>query len=113
MSDDKLRNLLWSTKGSTGPQEVKISETISPIAKIKVIWVGWGGQNAVNRMIEVGLDGVEFISINTDAQALYNSLASKKLNIWKVTTGWLWAGSNPEMWKWKQFALLWVWILIG
>jgi len=99
MSEDKLRNLLWNAKASSGPQEVKISESISPIAKIKVIGVGWGGQNAVNRMIEVGLDGVEFISINTDAQALYNSLASKKLNIWKVTTGGLWAGSNPEMWK--------------
>ena len=99
MSDDKLRNLLWNSKGSTGPQEVKISESISPIAKVKVIGVGWAGQNAVNRMIEVGLDWVEFIAVNTDAQALYNSLASKKLNIWKAATGWLWAGSNPEMWK--------------
>lgn len=99
MADDKLRNLLSNSKKSSGPQEVRISDNISPIAKIKVIGVGWGGQNAVNRMIEVGLDGVEFISINTDAQALYNSLASKKLNIWKATTGWLGAGSNPEMWK--------------
>ncbi len=99
MADDKLRTLLWNSKSASGPQEVKISESISPIAKIKVIWVWWGWQNAVNRMIEVWLDGVEFISINTDAQALYNSLASKKLNIWKVTTGWLGAGSNPEMGK--------------
>ena len=99
MADDKLKNLLSSSKKHTGPQEVRINDSISPIAKIKVIWVGWGWQNAVNRMIEVGLDGVEFISINTDAQALYNSLASKKLNIGKATTGWLGAGSNPEIGK--------------
>lgn len=50
-------------------------------------------------MIEAWLDWVEFISINTDAQALFNSLAPTKINIWKVITQWLWAGSDPETGK--------------
>ena len=97
--DDKLKNLLsgkWDMFTS-GPQEVDISGTISPIAKIKVIWVGWGWLNAVNRMIEWGLEWVEFIAMNTDSQALFSSLAEKKLNIWKVITWGLWAGSDPEI----------------
>lgn len=98
--EDKLKNLLWQNSDSlSGPQEVKLSNWISPVARIKVVWVGWAGQNAVNRMIEWGLDWVEFVSINTDAQALYNSLAPKKLNIWKIITHWLWAGANPEIGK--------------
>lgn len=98
--EDKLKNLLWQNSDSlSGPQEVKLNNWISPVARIKVVWVGWAGQNAVNRMIEWGLDWVEFVSINTDAQALYNSLAPKKLNIWKIITHWLWAGANPEIGK--------------
>ena len=53
------------------------------IAKIKVLGIGGGGCNAVNRMIEAGIRGVEFIAINTDIQALQNSRASYKLNIGK------------------------------
>ena len=83
----------------SGPQEVKLNGWISPVARIKVVWVGWAWQNAVNRMIEGGLEWVEFVSINTDTQALYNSLAPKKLNIWKIITHWLWAGANPEIGK--------------
>jgi cell division protein FtsZ len=98
--EDKLKNLLWGNSWDlSGPQEVKLSNGISPVAKIKVVWVGWAGQNAVNRMIESGLDWVEFVSINTDAQALYNSLAPKKLNIWKIMTHGLWAWANPEVGK--------------
>lgn len=98
--EDKLRDLL-SNKGSdfSWPQEVNIWEWISPVARIKVVWVWWGWQNAVNRMIEAWLEWVEFIAVNTDAQALFNSLASTKINIWKVTTLGLWAGSDPEIWK--------------
>jgi len=97
--DDKLKNLLSGKMDAftSGPQEVDISNSISPIAKIKVIWVGGGWLNAVNRMIEWGLEWVEFIAMNTDSQALFNSLAEKKLNIWKVITGGLWAGSDPEI----------------
>lgn len=99
--DDKLKNLLSGKVDAftSGPQEVDISGTISPIAKIKVVWVGGGWLNAVNRMIEWGLEWVEFIAMNTDSQALFSSLAEKKLNIWKVITGGLWAGSDPEIGK--------------
>lgn len=68
-----------------------------PGAKIKVLWIGWCGNKAVNRMISEGLDGVEFIAINTDAQDLAWSLAQKKLNIWLNLTKGLWAGANPEI----------------
>ena len=51
------------------------------LAVIKVIGVGGGGVNAINRMMESGMRGVEFIAINTDAQALFNSLAPTKINI--------------------------------
>ena len=99
--DDKLKNLLSGKTDSfaSGPQEVDISGSISPIAKIKVIWVGGGWLNAVNRMIEWWLEWVEFIAMNTDSQALFSSLAEKKLNIWKIITGGLWAGSDPEIGK--------------
>lgn len=50
-------------------------------------------------MIEWGLEWVDFVAMNTDVQALYNSLAWKKLHIWKVITGGLWAWSDPEKWK--------------
>ena len=99
--EDKLKNLLGGNMWDSlsGPQEVKLNGGISPVARIKVVWVGWAWQNAVNRMIEGGLEWVEFVSINTDTQALYNSLAPKKLNIWKIITHWLWAGANPEIGK--------------
>ncbi len=97
--EDKLRDLLSWKITNTWPEEVNIKDSISPVARIKVVWVGWGWQNAVNRMIEAWLDWVEFISINTDAQALFNSLAPTKINIWKVITQWLWAGSDPETGK--------------
>ena len=66
-------------------------------ARIRVIGVGGGGNNAVNRMIESGLKGVDFISINTDNQALALTLAEKRLQIVEKTTGGLGAGGNPEM----------------
>lgn len=98
--EDKLKSLLGAKPDIiSGPQEVKLQNSISPVARIKVVWVGWAWQNAVNRMIEAWLDWVEFIAINTDTQALYNSLAPKKLNIWKIVTHWLWAWANPEIGK--------------
>jgi len=66
-------------------------------ANIKVIGVGGGGNNAVNRMIIAGLKGVEFISVNTDAQALYMSQASNKIQIGAKLTKGLGAGANPEI----------------
>ncbi len=67
------------------------------LAVIKVVGIGGGGVNAVNRMIEVGLKGVEFIAINTDAQALLMSDADVKLDIGRDLTRGLGAGANPEV----------------
>ena len=72
---------------------------VEQIAQIKVIGVGGGGSNAVNRMIEAGVQGVEFIAVNTDAQALNNSLAPIKLQIGEKLTRGLGAGANPEIGK--------------
>ena len=66
------------------------------LAQLKVIGVGGAGGNAVNRMIEAGLDNVEFISINTDKQALNNSKADVKLQIGEKVTKGLGAGAKPE-----------------
>ena len=97
--EDKLKSLLSGGKAKveSGPEEVKLSGSISPVAKIKVIGVGGAGQNAVNRMIEAGLDGVDFVVMNTDVQALYGSLADTKIHLGKMVTGGLGAGSNPEV----------------
>lgn len=68
-----------------------------PGAKIKVIWV-WGcGNKALNRMIQEGLEGVEFVAVNTDAQDLATNLAHQKVNIGLNITKWLWAGANPDI----------------
>jgi cell division protein FtsZ len=67
------------------------------LAIIKVVGIGGGGVNAVNRMIEVGLRGVEFIAINTDAQALLMSDADVKLDIGRELTRGLGAGANPDV----------------
>jgi len=96
--DDRLKNIL-SWKISTGPEEIRVWTYISPVANIKVVWVWGGWGNAINRMIETNLEWVEFLAINTDAQALYNSLSETKINIWRATTWWLWAWANPDMWK--------------
>lgn len=69
------------------------------LATIKVIGVGGGGNNAVNRMIEHGVEGVEFIAVNTDAQALELSKAEVKLQIGGKLTRGLGAGANPEVGK--------------
>jgi len=66
-------------------------------AHIKVIGVGGGGGNAVNRMIEAGLAGVEFICMNTDAQVLELSIAPERLQIGDALTKGLGAGGNPEV----------------
>jgi cell division protein FtsZ len=67
------------------------------LAVIKVVGIGGGGVNAVNRMIDVGLKGVEFIAINTDAQALLMSDADVKLDIGRELTRGLGAGADPEI----------------
>lgn len=69
------------------------------MAKIKVIGCGGGGSNAVNRMIEYGVKGVDFITVNTDAQALHMALSETKLQIGDKLTRGLGAGANPEVGK--------------
>jgi cell division protein FtsZ len=67
------------------------------LAVIKVVGIGGGGVNAVNRMIEAGLKGVEFVAVNTDAQALLMSDADVKLDVGRDLTRGLGAGSNPDI----------------
>lgn len=69
------------------------------LATIKVIGVGGGGNNAVNRMIADGVEGVEFIAVNTDAQAIHQSKAGTKMQIGQSLTKGLGAGANPQMGK--------------
>ena len=76
--------------------EVKPSE-VESAASIKVVGVGGAGGSAINRMREAGLSGVEFIAMNTDAQALHNSTADVKVNLGHATTGGLGAGSDPTI----------------
>ena len=66
-------------------------------ARMKVVGIGGGGGNAVNRMIDENLQGVDFISVNTDAQALTRSKASHKIQIGKRLTRGLGAGARPEI----------------
>lgn len=70
---------------------------LDQFAKIKVIGVGGGGSNAVNRMISLGLEGVEFIAVNTDAQALLTAMAPKRMQIGEKLTRGLGAGARPEI----------------
>jgi cell division protein FtsZ len=76
---------------------LRLEEEVSVGARIKVIGVGGGGGNAVNRMVQVGLDGVEFIVANTDLQALKNNAAPIKLQIGSKLTKGLGAGADPTV----------------
>ena len=71
--------------------------TLDQLAKIKVIGIGGGGSNAVNRMIESGLEGVEFIAVNTDSQALLMSKSPKRMQIGEKLTRGLGAGARPDI----------------
>ena len=75
----------------------EFEESPAQSARMKVVGVGGGGGNAVNRMIEERLSGVEFISVNTDAQALLNSKSDVKIQIGKKLTRGLGAGARPEI----------------
>src|SRR5688500_2624273 len=76
---------------------LRLEEEVHTGARIKVIGVGGGGSNAVNRMVRVGLDGVEFIVANTDLQALHNNAATIKLQIGGKLTKGLGAGADPNV----------------
>ncbi len=77
----------------------EVKPAIETFAKIKVVGVGGSGSSAINRMIDCGIKGVEFIAINTDVQALHYNKATKKLHIGKTITRGLGAGMNPELGK--------------
>lgn len=76
---------------------MEVKPKIETFARIKVLGIGGGGTAAVNRMSELGIRGVEFVAINTDAQALHNNNADKKVHIGKNITKGLGSGMNPEL----------------
>jgi cell division protein FtsZ len=79
------------------PSSIEIDTVNSQLPIIRVVGVGGGGGNAVNRMIETGMKGVEFITLNTDSQALKLSRANTRHQIGEKATGGLGAGANPEI----------------
>lgn len=76
---------------------IEFDINMDQFAQIRVIGVGGGGNNAVNRMIQFGLKGVEFVAVNTDKQALFTSHANQKIQIGEKLTKGLGAGANPEV----------------
>jgi cell division protein FtsZ len=74
-----------------------VDPAIETFARIKVVGVGGAGGAAINRMVEAGIEGVEFVAVNTDAQALHNSKAVVKIHIGKDTTRGLGAGADPSV----------------
>ena len=91
-----------TTSDSSSTFQERPTDVAAPqnyLAVIKVVGIGGGGVNAINRMIEVGLKGVEFIAINTDAQALLMSDADVKLDVGRELTRGLGAGADPEVGK--------------
>jgi cell division protein FtsZ len=79
------------------PLRLKLADEVRASARIKVVGVGGGGSNAVNRMVQVGLEGVEFIVANTDVQALQGNAASTKIQIGAKLTKGLGAGADPNV----------------
>lgn len=99
-----LKHLFSSKRKQSIPmmgksRTMEVTPDITPVANIKVLGVGGGGGNAVNRMIKAGVKGIEFIAVNTDAQALYFNEAPNKINIGRATTKGLGAGANPDIGK--------------
>jgi len=109
---DTLRSLFNGSKpqgsGSTGSagdhtssnfHSQEVHPDVSPGADIRVLGAGGGGSNAIKRMIDAGIQGVDFIAVNTDVQALYHNPAAKKLTIGRGVTRGLGAGANPDIGK--------------
>src|SRR2546428_9893292 len=76
---------------------VELEETVTQNARMKVVGIGGGGGNALNRMVDEGLNGVEFVSVKTHAQALMNNKADVKVQIGKKLTRGLGAGARPAI----------------
>ncbi|MEE1278031.1 MAG: cell division protein FtsZ [Acutalibacteraceae bacterium] len=75
---------------------LEVSNELANVVKIKVVGVGGGGGNAINRMVDAGVRGVEFVAVNTDKAALYLSKANQKIQIGEKSAGGMGAGANPE-----------------
>lgn len=88
--------ILFEDEGSAAPSIAMGEEILTP-ARIKVVGVGGGGGNAVNRMIQAGIRGVEFIAANTDLQVLRVNRAAQKIQLGVATSKGMGAGSNPEI----------------
>ena len=86
-----------ASSSSTATSSQTVIPEMAPVANIKVVGVGGAGGNAINRMVASDFANVEFVAINTDAQALYHSKAEGKIHIGRETTRGLGAGANPEM----------------
>lgn len=82
---------------SNAAKAMEVSPEMNAVAQIKVVGVGGGGGNALNRMIKANAHGIEFIAVNTDSQALYHSEAATKIHVGQATTRGLGAGSNPDV----------------
>ncbi len=108
---DTLRSLFSGSKGSgssqgddgsttgTSASSREVRPDVSPGADIRVLGTGGGGSNAIKRMMDAKIQGVEFIAVNTDVQALYHNPAQRKLTIGRGVTRGLGAGANPEIGK--------------
>ena len=105
---DTLRTLFSGSKSggashgdddATGAQSHEVRPDMSPGADIRVLGTGGGGSNAIKRMMDAKVQGVEFIAVNTDMQALYHNPAGKKLTIGRGVTRGLGAGANPDIGK--------------
>ncbi len=98
-NDDSLKHLFSGSPASASSKKrtYEVTPDVAPVARIKVVGVGGGGGNALNRMIRSNIKGIEFIAVNTDAQALYHNEATVKINIGKSTTRGLGAGSHPDV----------------
>jgi cell division protein FtsZ len=94
---EKPINSAQETRDEAGEMRIQFHDEIVRGARIKVVGVGGGGSNAVNRMIQAHMEGVEFVAANTDVQALKLSQASVKLQLGVRLTAGLGAGSNPDV----------------
>ena len=97
ITDGEAPDAMDQQKNEAAEMRIQFHEEDPRGARIKVIGVGGGGGNAVNRMIQTGLEGVEFIAANTDVQALKLSLAPVKLQLGVRLTAGLGAGANPDV----------------
>jgi cell division protein FtsZ len=95
-----LKNLFNASRMSTAyGTSTEVTPEVTPLASIKVVGIGGGGGNAVTRMVSSKVEGIEFIAINTDAQALYHNPAPHRINVGKATTRGLGAGADPNIGK--------------